>query len=768
MMRISRIGAALLLLLPAQIAFSQEPGAVLEEVVVTARKREESLQDAPISISVFSERDLAARGAQTLADIDSFTPNLRFNYTAPISANSATAAIFIRGIGQNDFQMSADPGVGLYLDGVYISRAVGSVLDTVEVERIEILRGPQGTLFGRNTIGGAINVISRKPHDEFAAYVEAEAGTDELLGGRAHLNLPLAQRVYAAATVNYRSREAYVDNVGDGPDLGDEDRLSGRVTLRFEPTDELAIELSADGTRIREGSAPFVLVEQYEHGLIPTLWNLLFSDDPAECLDPSNSARLQNPTCASPRWALGKGRTAATFATSDPASPFNSLSESGRPYESAGDIDVSGFAATLDWGVGRTLAVKSITAYREVEGFWTRDNDHSPLDMIGTVNDWDQDQFSQELQLAGTGFEERLRWVIGGYYASENGVHNDFGMIWASNLLFKSGADIDASSLAFFGQGVYALSPTLDLTVGMRWTRDRKTFQGDQYIIQDNVIGFPPGTPLIPHESLTIEDEAWTPSISLAYAASDAWNLYLSYSEGFKGGGFTQRVFPPLSFIPSFKPEEAQAYEIGVKFMGLDNRVRFNFAAFRTDYQDMQLLGQEPTLGFAPIIFNAAESTIQGIEAEFSAIPADDWLLQGGIGYLDAEYDEISEFAQSVGVDTTKEFMNAPKVTANSAVSYEYRRSGAGILTSRLDWSYTSKIYNDVTNAEVITQTAYHLLGISLSWESDDRLWAVRLAGLNLTDEQYKDSGNFDPGGGIAEVVFTRGREVRLSVRRNF
>jgi iron complex outermembrane receptor protein len=388
--------------------------------------------------------------------------------------------------------------------------------------------------------------------------------------------------------------------------------------------------------------------------------------------------------------------------------------------------------------------------------------------MIGTINDWDQDQFSQEIQLSGTNFSDQVHWVLGGYYSEEDGHHNDFGMIWSSNLLFKSGADINASSLAFFGQAVIGLTERLTLTVGTRWTRDRKTFDADQYIVVDNVIGFPPGTPLIPMESLTIEDHAMTPAVSLSYALNNSLNIYASYSEGFKGGGFTQRNFPPLPVIPSFEPEEAKAYEVGAKFQGFDDRVRFNFAAFHTDYEDMQLLGQEPTLGFAPIIFNAAKSTVQGFEMELSAVPASDWLLQGGFGFLDAEYDEVSEFAQAVGVDTSKEFMNAPKVTASMGLSYEYRHSSLGSFTPRFDWSYTSKIYNDVTNAEVIAQEAYHLFNVSLAWESRDGLWSASVAGLNLTDEEYKDSGNFDPGGGIAEVVFTRGREVRLSIRRNF
>jgi iron complex outermembrane receptor protein len=750
---------------------SAQGAGALEEIVVTARKREESLQDAPLSITAFTGVELQARHVQTLADLDNYTPNLRFNYTAPVSANSSTAAIFIRGIGQQDYQMSADPGVGLYLDGVYISRMIGGVLDTVEVERIEVLRGPQGTLFGRNTIGGAINIVSKKPHDEFEGHVQVGTGTDELIETKGHVNIPIAQGFYASASMNYRNRDGYVDNIIDGaPDFGGEDRLSGRFALLMEPHENVDLEFAFDGSRIREESSAHVLSATDETGFVPFFWNTFFSGNPAVCTDLTNPARLSDPSCWNDQWNLGKDRTAGTFETADPNAAFNDLSVQGRPYESSGDLDQWGVSGTASWEITDQYAFKSISSYRRVEGFWTRDVDHSPLEMSGTINDWENEQFTQEFQLIGSNFDERLDWVLGAYYSSEEGFHNDFVMLWGGDVTaFKSGAIIDASSLAFFGQVILEVTDKLSVTGGARWTRDRKTFTADQFVIFDNSpLGLPPGLPLMPlGRELSIDDRAWTPMASVSYQWTDSLNTYFTYSEGFKGGGFTQRVFPPVPEIPSFAPEEVKAYEIGAKFQGFDDRLRLNVAAFLTDYTDVQLLGQEPVLMLAPIIFNAAEATIKGFEIELTAVPAENWLIQGGLGYLDAEYDEVDAFAQAVGVTEDKEFINAPEIMSSLGISYEYHTSW-GTFTPRLDWMYTAEIWNDVTNSPTVRQDDYHLLNLAVHFESQDGLWAATLAGLDVTDSEYLDSGNFDGGVGVSEVVFTRGAEVRFSVRRRF
>ena len=232
----------------------------LEEVVVTARKREESLQNAPISITAFGGQDLERRNITGLADIGQITPNLVFNSSAPISGNSSTASVFIRGIGQNDYTLVTEPGVGIYIDGVYIARSVGGALDLVDVERIEVLRGPQGTLFGRNTIGGAISITSQKPDEELAGRIQLTVGKDQLTDLKGKLNLPLGDSVFSSFAISSRKRDGFVKNVQNGLDLGDDDSLSARAALRWLASDKVSVDFSLDATKEREnGAASFAV-----------------------------------------------------------------------------------------------------------------------------------------------------------------------------------------------------------------------------------------------------------------------------------------------------------------------------------------------------------------------------------------------------------------------------------------------------------------------------------------------------------------------------
>lgn len=227
----------------------------LEEVVVTARKREESLQDAPISITAFTGEGLERRNITALADVSKMTPNLVFNASAPLSGSSATSSVFIRGIGQNDYTLVTEPGVGIYVDGVYIARSVGGALDLVDVERIEILRGPQGTLFGRNTIGGAVSITSKKPTEDFGGKVQLTLGDDNLVDFKGKINLPISDTLLSSVAISSRQRDGYVKNVQNGLDLGNDDALSGRLALRWLASDTVTVDWNFDATRERENGA---------------------------------------------------------------------------------------------------------------------------------------------------------------------------------------------------------------------------------------------------------------------------------------------------------------------------------------------------------------------------------------------------------------------------------------------------------------------------------------------------------------------------------
>ena len=748
----------------------------LETITVTARRRAESLQDTPIAISAVTSEGLAQRGIETVTQIGDFTPNVKFNSSVPVSASNATAAIFIRGIGQNDYQLSADPGVGLYLDGVYISRGVGNVLDVMNVERIEVLRGPQGTLFGRNTIGGAVSVVTQKPTDTLGGNFEVSTGSHNRVQLKGILNLPLAEGIYSSVAGFYHKRDGYVKGVVDGaPDLGDTDNLAGRFALRLEPSSNLTIDLAVDGSRTRENSAPNVMLRVDENAPAAQAWNAAYSGAGAICADPLNPARLTDQRCYNSQWALAPYRHGGTFsAISDVFANGNP-----KPYQSGSDVDIWGISGTIEWKITDDLTLKSITAYRKVTGFWTRDSDHSPASIVQTNSDWKQDQFSEELQLLGEAGDGRLNWVVGGYYSSESGNHKD--LVNLIDAVFLSGAVLDGESLAFFGQATYEIVDNLNLTAGIRWTEDKKTFgNANQYVVE---AGFLTGQPFNPDgsglqngdplmgplgQTATITDRAWTPMVSLAYRWSPELLTYVSYSEGFKGGGFTQRVFPPFAFIPSFKPETSTTYEFGFKSDLAGRTLRLNGAAFLNDYDDLQVTVNDPTLGFAPIIQNAAKARIKGIELELEARPIDALRIEAGIGYLDAKYRRVDIRALNAGVTTDTKLQNAPKWTLSAGISYLIEAPGLGSFQPRVDWSYRSRVYNDAVNNPLLVQDGYHLVNASIAFNDESERWGLSLGVKNLTKEVYLGSGYADAFGGITEGVYGRPREWYLSARYKF
>ncbi len=773
--------ASLLVMTPGALAQDEavaaaESGGGIENIVVTARRRQESLQDTPIAISAVSGEGIAARGLDNVTQIGDFTPNVKFNSSVPVSASNATAAIFIRGIGQNDYQLSADPGVGLYLDGVYISRGVGNVLDVLNVERIEVLRGPQGTLFGRNTIGGAVSVTTKKPGDVLAGSLDATTGSFSRVQLKGSIDIPLAEGVYTSFSAFYHHRDGYVKGVVPAaPDLGDTNQLAGRFALRLEPSSDVTIDVAVDGTRAREESAPNVLISANENAPAAATWNAVYSGAAAICTDLTNAARLSDQRCYNSQWALAPYRHGGTFTSI--SAPFNNSSR--RRYQSASDLNIWGVSGVLEWKLSDLVTFKSITAYRKVTGFWTRDSDHSPASIVQTNSDWKQDQFSQEIQLGGEALDKRLNWLIGAYYSSESGNHKD--LVNIVDAVFMSGAVLKGKSYAVFGQATYEIVHNLNLTAGIRWTQDQKSFgNANQYVVE---AGFLTGQPFNPDgsglengdplmgplgQTATIKDRAWTPMASLSYRWSPEVLTYLSYSKGFKGGGFTQRVFPPFAFIPSFKPETSETFEAGIKTDLLDRKLRLNGAIFQNNYDNLQITVNDPTLGFAPIIQNAAKARIRGVELELQLRPTDALRIEAGLGYLDAKYRSVDIRALNAGVTTATHLQNAPEWTLSAGVSYGFDLGNAGTLTPRVDWSYRSRVYNDAINTPELVQGGYSLVNASIGYNDVGTRWSANLGVKNLTKKRYLGSGYADSFGGLIEGVYGRPREWYLSAGFKF
>jgi iron complex outermembrane receptor protein len=791
----TRIFQLSLLFFLGSIGIETMAQGALEEIVVTARKREESLQDTPVSVAAFTSADLEARGTVDFSDLGEFTPNVTFDYTSAIAAGNSAAIVMIRGVGAADWTIGTDPGVGIYLDGIYISRTIGSVMDTVDVERIEVLRGPQGTLFGRNTIGGAISVTTKKPDLEaFSGRAELTLGSYDRIDGNAYINLPINDTMAASASFSKRTRDGYVENLFPGaPDLGDNDDTTTRVAFRWQPSDSLTVDLSADYSTTDEAPAANVLISTNPGQGFYNLTNLIVGGP--GCLgDPPSAAALANPNCYNNQWAVGPFKTYSSHVSSTPELQNDDFF--GLTVKPESGINVWGVGGTIEWDVSDSVTFKSITAHRRVEdGFWSRDSSHSGNQghvLARTTNAFEQSQTSQEFQILASALDERLNFIIGTFYMEEKAYHKDVVEL-VLNTVFDSGGTTENSSSAIFAQGTYDITDQLALTLGIRYTDEDKSFSavsttgideanaflGGSALIAGlpdclgNIIGTPGnGACLLPPDPVTSNANELEPYVNVSYQWNDDLMTYVSYSEGFKGGAFTQRVFPPATATPTSNPEFVKVYEGGFKSTWLDNRLRLNGAVFFTDYTDLQInvSAGTGTGQIGDVTKNAAAAEILGFELEMTAVPVEEALIQLGIGYLDAEYTEIESNngvpLPGIVIDLDSKLVNAPKWNIVAAAQYDYSLGDWGTLTPRLDVSHTSTVYNSPENDLRLRQGGNTLLNLSMTWRDVNDVWSVTAAGKNVTDETYLVTGV--SGSGIVEGVYGLPATWSLSIRRNF
>jgi iron complex outermembrane receptor protein len=778
-------------------ALAQETGAdrMLEEITVTARRREEGLQNAPIAISAYNGESLEYRGVSRLDDVTRFVPSLTLENNPSFGGASNSAAIYLRGVGQKEFLPTTEPGVGLYVDEVYIARSVGAILDLIDIERLEVLRGPQGTLFGRNTIGGAIVITTVKPEigGEFGGRVGAVYGTDDRMNLKGSLHFPLGDTAAARVSLASFQQDGYVD-LPDGTDLGDDDTITGRIAVAWQPTDRLSIDLNFDATSDDENGPPMQLLD------------IDFTDlsqlNGVVAAPPPPMAFVHNITTA----AMGPGVPCAVedtdgnslvpFPNPNPASPncydnrYLTGDNNQGTAEAKSETDVWGLSGTISYDISENLVLKSITAYRDLESEFSRDGDHSPQRIAQFHDDLDQEQFTQELQLLGT--HDKFNWILGAYYFDEEGENPNTLDFTVSN--FRSGGSFENEAWAVFAQGTYDITEQLHLTLGVRYTDETKKFHPDQIIYQNYYAGIsevlPPGHPLaaldapflqageriLPDLEKELEIDETTPMANLSYDFNDDVMMYVSYSEGFKSGGFTQRVFPPIvvpytappgtpdiDLIPTYEPEFVEVYELGFKSTLADGRVRLNGAVFHTDYDDLQV---QVFSSVAPVTQNVGAATIEGFEVEMQASPGAGWLIEAMASYLDTEYDEIDTQQTLIGKDNA--FERVPEWTSSIGVSKEFSLDSMGTLVARVDWSYRDETYNDAYNQEILKTDSYDLWDASLRWTDRSEAFSVIVSGRNLGDEDYLVTGVHNTAFQAYEGVYNRGREYLVEVRWDF
>jgi iron complex outermembrane receptor protein len=738
----------------AEPAEANSAGDRLEEITVTARRRAEALEKTPIAISAYTAADIESRSLNNLAQISASTPSLVIA-PAPQAGNPNAYSVFLRGVGQLDFTLFTDPGVGIYIDGVYIARSIGSMLDFLDIQRVEVLRGPQGTLFGRNTIGGAISVITAPPNNQLGGSATLTTGRFDRKQFQGTVNLPVTDTLFAKLSGYALDRDGYVKRIQSGQDVGNDHALAGRAELRWEPAANFNAELAIDGTRRREHPGALVLVAGAGFGFSATGRRFTSpQNNPVTAFNRKlGGVCLTNPdssaACFGAAWATGD-----PFATND-------------TYGRENNLGTWGSSLTLSWNAD-PISVKSITAYRGMTSSSVRDTDHTPLQFVQLSFADQQRQFSQELQFSGTQLEDRLKWLLGLYYFRESGteVYDNF-----NSVSFDGVANVSAvnTNYAAFSENTFDLTRRLHLTAGLRWTHEEKQFQVFYPVTQDFNGPAPPalGSLLVGDDSHKMQTfHKTTPRATIAFDVAEGLMAYATYSEGFKSGGFNGRYTGPVPAPIPFGPESLKQYEAGLKYQA--ERIRVNLAAFHSNYSDIQISYRPDPTQILTVIGNAAAAKIDGVELETSLVPVRNLRLEAGGSYLNARYTKISPGLAPSGVSLGTPFVETPKFSGNVSATYEIGLGEAGALSPRADYSYRSREALDNTNSLPIRQAALGLLNASLSWSDPGDVWRVSVGGTNLTDRIYLVSGAFNGAAGLAEGTYGRPREWYASVRLKF
>ncbi|MDF8331914.1 TonB-dependent receptor [Novosphingobium cyanobacteriorum] len=753
--------------------------ALSGEITVTARKFEEKAQAVPLAISAFSGKALEARGLDNINGVATFTPNMTFQSNPSFGGASSSAAIYIRGIGQKEFLPTTEPGVGVYVDGVYVARSVGAMLDLVDVDRVEVLRGPQGTLFGRNTIGGALSLTTKKPSDRREMSGQVTTGRFDRIDAKVMANLPLTNTLALRVSGASMMRDGYVQRVVDNKDLGNVNTKTGRLQLRWNAAPNLEINLSVDGTEERNNGPALTLkgVDLRSAIFNPSNLPMLPPGSP-----PTAGSYVINPPFDAPvdNFAL-LNNYVATFLGGQNCLGFAPYSPTGSAAACYDDRYASvtqdfgtapqysrnriwGASGNIDLDLG-PVQLKSITAYRRLDGTFSRDGDHSPILVSQFYDQLTDKQFSQELQLLGRGMGGSLKYVAGLYYFSETG--NNINILDFTPVYFQSGGKFSTKSYAAFGQATYSFGGVFDITAGLRYTKDDKAFLPDQTIFTDRtpgqqLINGSPNTPqtrILPYVRVKRSESDVTPMVNLAWHITPDSMVYASFSQGFKSGGFVQRVFPPLAATPEFAAEKATAYEAGFKTQLLDRKLTINGAVFLTKYDNLQV---QVFTGVAPVTKNAAAAEIKGAELEVRLSPGNGWFVEGSAGFLDPRYTSIDPAATEITKASRFERISKWTVSASLLKSIPI---GESELTPRIDWSYRSGQFMDALNTREILQPGYSLVNASIAYDFPGKRLSLTGGVTNLTDERYLDSGIYGTSFRSYETLYARPREWYVSLK---
>lgn len=754
----------------------------VDQIVVTAQFREQNLQDTPIAITAVSAEMLESRGQTDISAVANQAPSVTLRAGNANFGPSLTASI--RGIGQHDFNPALEPGVGMYVDDVYYPTLTGSIFDLLDLDRVEILRGPQGTLAGRNSIGGAIRLYSKRPEGSNTGSLSATYGSRNRMDLRGSADFAIADGVDARLSGVSKRQNGYVDRLDYGcvnppgsalnpaiggipsqiPTGGDcvvsrdgnVDFHALRGQLRIRPTDTIDINIIADYS-VDDRNSPASIITEAQDGGNPAVSGPYVNV-------PYDSRFICGPFCN-----YGTNQAAA-----DPANGF----AFGRDYDGRSHFEGWGFSGQVEWDVSDYLQLVSITAYREYNTNFSTDDDLSPLPVSNSQSILDFWFFSQELRLNGALADDTIEYTLGAYYSDQQSIYeSSVDLRWAG-LQFMQRDPVPADSLAAFAHVSWHATDALTLTGGLRYSEENKTYSYFRFNLDGSAN--PPLVGPLSGLSGSYSGKRVDYRANVQYRLSDDVMAYAQFSTGFKGGGINPRPYF-ASHVQPFGVESVKAWEVGLKSDFFDRRARLNLSAYFNKFDDIQLgLLSCPQFNPTPpgpgvlglpcaMNANAGDAEIKGFEAELSLRPAAGLMIDASLSYIDFEYTRIDPNAGGPGgVQLDYVTPYTAKWQWSIGVQYEALLGSAGSITPRFDISHKSGVYANAVNAQSNFIPGFTVANARLTWENEDGDLRASLQVENLFDKYYLLNVFNVTGSGYVNAQPAAPREWSVSVTKKF
>ncbi len=717
-------GAALPAAAQQATAAKEKESAALEVIQVTARRTAENLQTVPVAVTSIGAEDLKQKGIENITSVQQYSPNTTLQVSR---GTNSTLTAYIRGIGQQDPLWGFEPGVGIYIDDVYMARPQGAALDIYDVERIEVLRGPQGTLYGRNTIGGAVKYVTKALSGDNEFAVRGTLGSygqkDFKLSGQT----AVTDKLFVGAAGAVYKRDGFGTYLNTGAENYDKDIVTGRISLQYQALDNLRFAFAADDTQDDSNS-------KGGHRLTPSL--LTKEAPPTKVFDSNTSMPEDN------------------------------------------SVDTSGQSLTMTWDVNADWTIKAVSAKREGVTDTNIDFDSTRLASLDVPAFYEDEQTSHELQFLYN--SDKLKFASG-IYSFSGEACGAFGtvIVAGAGVTVENGGCVDTDSMAAYAQGSYQYNDQWSFTLGGRYTEDDKDATVFRYMYLGNkhprVSG---GTILQVQTDFTnsASFNHFSPRVGFEFQATDSVMYYGSYTDGFKSGGFDMRAVKSLnpSADQPYQPETVDTFELGVKSEWFERRLRLNAAVFSSAYDDMQVTVQRAVgNNVASQVLNAASASIDGLELEATLAATDALQLNLIVGYTDASFDEVRVFdipSQSViDVSNLWSFANTPKLTGTVGGKYVMAVGGGElVLNAAMSHRSDTQIFE---LPSMLDFGSYTLFNAGATWYAPDGHWDVSLQGRNLGNKEVRIAGyNFALLAGEQTITgyYADPRTVSLSVGYRF